>query len=484
MNVNYSTTRDKTLERLTNKQLTNKWNTIDWKNVEKEVNKLQVRIAKAMQNKKYNDVKRLQYLLTHSFNAKALAVRKVTTNKGKNTAGVDKELWSTPAMKMKATLNLTDKNYKAKPLKRVFIEKKGKKSLGIPTMYDRAMQELYALALEPVAEVTADTKSFGFRKGRYAQDACEYIFTVFSRKYSPKWILEGDIKGCFDNISYQWLMENIPMDKSILKEFLKAGFIFKDKLFPTDNGNPQGGIISPILANIALDGIQGEIDKYFHTNLKGNIDTKISNINKVDFVRYADNFIVTADNAEIAMKVKKIIKEFLKTRGLELSEEKTFITHINYGFDFIGWTFKKFDERLIVKPSKKSIKSFVSELSNTILGVGKAWKQEVLIEKLNIQIREWTNYHQSVVSNDFFSHIDYVLFNLLYRWAKRRHPKKAHKWIIQKYWRTVGTSNWVFATEKTALLRVDYIAIVRHKKVRMNANPYFDVEYFKNRNIL
>jgi RNA-directed DNA polymerase len=123
-------------------------------------------------------------------------------------------------------------------------------------------------------------------------------------------------------------------------------------------------------------------------------------------------------------------------------------------------------------------------LSNTILGVGKAWKQEVLIEKLNIQIREWTNYHQSVVSNDFFSHIDYVLFNLLYRWAKRRHPKKAHKWIIQKYWRTVGTSNWVFATEKTALLRVDYIAIVRHKKVRMNANPYFDVEYFKNRNIL
>lgn len=189
MNVNYSMTRGKTLERLTNEQLTNQWNTIDWKNVEKEVNKLQVRIAKAMQNKKYNDVKRLQYLLTHSFNAKALAVRKVTTNKGKNTAGVDKELWLTPAMKMKAILNLTDKHYKAKPLRRVFIEKKGKKvkrPLGIPTMYDRAMQALYALALDPIAEVTADTKSFGFRKGRCAQDACEYIFTALSRKYSPK----------------------------------------------------------------------------------------------------------------------------------------------------------------------------------------------------------------------------------------------------------------------------------------------------------
>ena len=277
MNVNYSTTRGKTLERLTNEQLTDQWNTIDWKNVEKEVNKLQVRIAKAMQNKKYNDVKKLQYLLTHSFNAKALAVRKVTTNKGKNTAGVDKELWSTPAMKMKAILNLTDKHYKAKPLRRVFIEKKGKKAkrpLGIPTMYDRAMQALYALALDPVAEVTADTKSFGFRKGRCAQDACEYIFTALSRKYSPKWILEGDIKGCFDNISHQWLIDNIPMDKSILKEFLKAGFIFEDKLFPTDNGTPQGGIISPILANMTLDGIQGEIDKYFHTNSKGNIDIR------------------------------------------------------------------------------------------------------------------------------------------------------------------------------------------------------------------
>ena len=484
MNVNYSTTRDKTLERLTTEQLTNQWNTIDWKNVEKEVNKLQVRIAKAMQNKKYNDVKRLQYLLTHSFNAKALAVRKVTTNKGKNTSGVDKELWSTPAMKMKAVLNLTDKHYKAKPLRRVYIEKKGKKAkrpLGIPTIYDRAMQALYALALDPVAEVTADTKSFGFRKGRCAQDACEYIFTALSRKFSPKWILEGDIKGCFDNISHQWLMDNIPMDKSILKEFLKAGFVFEDKLFPTDNGTPQGGIISPILANMTLDGIQGEIDKYFHTNSKGNIDTRIKNINKVNFVRYADDFIVTADNEEIARKVKEIIREFLKTRGLELSEEKTCITHIEDGFDFLGWTFRKFDEKLIVKPSKKSIKSFVSELSNTILGAGKAWKQEVLIEKLNSQIRGWTNYHQSVVSSEAFEHIDYVLFNLLYRWAKRRHPKKAHKWIIPKYWKTVGTSNWVFATEKTALLRVDHIPIVRHRKVRMNANPYLDVEYFENR---
>ena len=243
MNGNNSTTETPVSERLSDsKRLSMQWKTIDWKKAEQEVNRLQVRIVKATQEKKWNTVKRLQYLLAHSFYAKALAVRRVTTNKGKKTAGVDGEIWSTPAMKMRAVMSLTDKGYKAKPLRRVYIEKKDKKKkrpLGIPTMYDRAMQALYALALEPVAETTADTKSFGFRKGRCCQDDCEYIFTALSRKVSPEWVLEGDIKGCFDNISHEWLVENIPMDKSILKQFLKAGFIFKGELFPTEDGTPQ-----------------------------------------------------------------------------------------------------------------------------------------------------------------------------------------------------------------------------------------------------
>ena len=186
MNGNNSTTEVKTSERLSDtKQLSLQWKSIDWRKAEKEVNRLQVRIVKATQNEDWHTVKRLQYLITHSFYAKALAVRRVTTNKGKRTAGVDKQLWNTPAEKMRAVLSLTDKGYKAKPLRRVYIEKKGKKAkrpLGIPTMYDRAMQALYALALEPIAETTADTKSFGFRKERSAQDACEYIFTALSRR--------------------------------------------------------------------------------------------------------------------------------------------------------------------------------------------------------------------------------------------------------------------------------------------------------------
>ena len=301
----YSTTEGKTSEKQSDEaKLGAQWKSIDWRRAEREVNRLQVRIVKATQQNDYNAVKRLQYLLTHSFYAKALAVKRVVTNDGRKTPGVDGVLWNTPAKKMKAVLSLTDKGYRARPLRRVYIEKKDKKKkrpLGIPTMYDRAMQALYALALEPVAETTADGKSFGFRKGRCAQDACEYLFTALSRKHiSPKWILEGDIKG---------LLANIPMDKSILKQFLKAGFIYQRELFPTEEGTPQGGIISPILANMTLDGMEKRLAERFHTNALGKVDFRFKNAHKVNFVRYADDFVVTAATPELALESKEVRKE-------------------------------------------------------------------------------------------------------------------------------------------------------------------------------
>ncbi|MGN0734691.1 MAG: group II intron reverse transcriptase/maturase [Anaerovoracaceae bacterium] len=485
MNDNNSMTEVKAPERLSDtKQLSLQWKSIDWRKAEKEVNRLQVRIVKATQNEDWHTVKRLQYLLTHSFYAKALAVRRVTTNKGKRTAGVDKQLWDTPAEKMRAVLSLTDKGYKAKPLRRVYIEKKGKKAkrpLGIPTMYDRAMQALYALALEPVAETTADTKSFGFRKERSAQDACEYIFTALSRKFSPEWVLEGDIKGCFDNISHEWLLKNIPMDKSVLKQFLKAGFIFKGELFPTEDGTPQGGVISPMLANMALDGMQKALSDRFDMSLKGKYSAFVHNKHQVNLVRYADDFVVTASTKEVAEEAKEVIKTFLETRGLELSEEKTLITNINDGFDMLGWTFRKFNGKLIVKPSKKSMQAIKDKLSETILKRGKAWTQEVLIMKLNQQVRGWTNYHQHVVASEAFAHLDYVLYELLWQWAKRRHPHKGRWWVSTKYWHRKGNRNWVFCTEDKELMRVDHTLIVRHIMVRENANPFLDTEYFNER---
>jgi RNA-directed DNA polymerase len=491
MNVRYSNTPNKEAKtlsgyaKLNGEKLTDmpSWNLINWNSIEMHVNRIQVRITKAVIKGNWNLVKRLSYLLTHSHYAKLLAVRKVIQNKGKRTAGVDGKLWSTPISKIKAVQSLSDKRYKAKPLKRIFIEKYGsnkKRPLGIPTMYDRAMQALYALALDPIAEVTADNRSFGFRKFRSTHDACSQIFGTISQKSSAQWILEGDIKGCFDNINHQWLLEHIPMDKSILKQFLKAGFVYENSLFPTNAGTPQGGIISPILANMTLDGIESMLDDKYHLNKSGKIDDNVSRKYKVNFVRYADDFIVTAKTEEIAEEIKELIKNFLADKGLELSDEKTKITHIDNGFDFLGWNFRKYKDKLLIKPSKKSIQKVTEKISNTIKE-GKTLTQEVLIDKLNPIITGWSNYHQGAASKVTFQKIDNRIWNMLWKWAKRRHPKKSRTWVIHKYWLPKETRKWVFSTKKNQLKLLAEKKIVRHTWLSLNKNPYTDTKYFVER---
>jgi RNA-directed DNA polymerase len=472
-------------EKLVNKQLKDQWDNIDWKEVEVHVNRLQARIAKAVKDGIWHLVKRLQYLLTNSFYAKLLAVRKVNLNRGKRTAGIDGETWSSPQSKMRAALSLTDIKYEAKPLKRVFIEKPGKKKkrpLGIPTMYDRSMQSLYAMALEPIAEIKGDRTSFGFRKFRSTHDACEQAFLYLCKKNSPVWVLEGDIKGCFDNISHQWLLENIPMDKSILKQFLKAGYIFNRQLFPTEAGTPQGGIISPILANMALDGIENLLAEKYHKTKSGKICKVHSAKYKVNFCRYADDFIVTAKTEEIAKEIKELIQDFLKDRGLELSDEKTLITHIDNGFDFLGWNFRKYNCKLLVKPSKKSMDKFTEKISETIKE-GKAWKQETIIDFLNPIITGWANYHQPVVSSEIFHKLDSRIWSMLWHWAKRRHPEKSNTWIADKYWHSIGNKNWVFSDGNKQLKFLSDTRIVRHIKLKLDMNPHLDKDYFVSRKL-
>ena len=227
--------------------------------------------------------------------------------------------------------------------------------------------------------------------------------------------------------------------------------------------------------------MQRALAEYFDVNSKGKVNAETHRHNKVNLIRYADDFIVSANTKEKAEEAKVVIQSFLKERGLKLSEEKTVITHIDEGFDMLGWTFRKFNGKLIIKPSKTSIKAFVASLSETILKRGKAWKQEVLIEKLNQQIRGWTNYHQSVCASEAFAYIDYILYELLWRWAKRRHPHKGRWWVSTNYWHRRGSRNWVFSTENKELLRVDHIPIVRHVKVQTTVNPYLDIEYFQDR---
>ncbi|EDR2899184.1 hypothetical protein AAN93_002909 [Salmonella enterica subsp. enterica] len=266
------------------------WHSIDWAKCHREVRKLQARIVKATREGKYGKVKSLQWLLTHSFSGKTLAVRRVTENRGRKTAGVDGIRWSTPQSKSQAILSLKRYGYRPQPLKRVYIPKSNGKlrPLGIPTMKDRAMQALYLLALEPVSETTADQRSFGFRSGRSTADAIEQCFKVLARRIAPKWILEGDIKGCFDNISHDWLLRHIPTDSMILKKWLAAGYMEKRQLFPTDAGTPQGGIISPTLANLVLDGLEDKLRVCFgKTRKTGNVWAK----QMVNYVRYADDCV-------------------------------------------------------------------------------------------------------------------------------------------------------------------------------------------------
>lgn len=461
-------------------------NTIPWEYIKAHVYKLQARIVKALKQMKLHLVRRLQYLLANSFFAKLLAVRKVTTNKGKNTPGVDGVIWTTPRQKMNAALSLTGKKYRAKPLRRVFIEKKGKKAkrpLGIPTMYDRSMQALYAFTLEPIAETTGDRVSLAYRKFRSAKDASQFAFNTLSRKTSAKIVLEGDIRGCFDNISHKWTLEHIPMNKRILRQFLKAGYIYKRKLFPTKSGTPQGGIISPIIANMVLDGMEKVIQERYWKSPRGYIGVQF-NKNKVNLIRYADDFIVTANTKEIAEEVKELISKFLAERGLELSEEKTEITHIGKGFDFLGWNFRKYRGKLLVKASNKSVKSISRRIKERIRK-GLMFKQDELIDFLNPLIRGWCNYHNHVVSNEIFKNLDKVIIKNLLRWAIRRHQRerKTRYWIKDKYWKRIGNRDWIFATDKKRLIFASDTIIRRHNLVRLTANPYIkeDREYLQNR---
>ncbi len=469
------------------------WEEIDWQKARAYVKKLQMRIVKAQKEGHYSKVKSLQWLLTHSFYAKALAVKRVTSNSGKRTSGVDHELWLTPQAKFIAISKLNRRGYRPQPLRRHYIPKKNGKMrpLSIPTMTDRAMQTLYKFSLEPIAETYADPNSYGFRIGRSTHDAIEQCFTDLNKGKSPKWILEGDIKGCFDHISHQWLLENIPMDTQILEKWLKCGYVETQKLFPTDEGTPQGGTISPTLMNMTLDGLERLLHDRLPTRKKVNGKT---HCNKMNFVRYADDFIITGESPEfLREKVLPIVREFLTERGLQLSEEKTVITHIGEGFDFLGKNIRKYNGKLPIRPCKSAVKSFLGKVRD-IIKSSKSIKQEILIRRLNPVIRGWVNNQRYVVSSKVFSTVDYEIYKCLWQWAKRRHKKKSRKWIARKYWHDIDSRQWTFSvpyenqgTEgKPLYCKLEYATdtkIIRFKKIVAEANPFDEywTDYFEER---
>lgn len=457
------------------------WFSINWKQVLMFVGKAQRAIAQAEKDRDYRRVKRLQRGLIRSWQARALAVKRVTENRGKRTSGIDRELWDSPESKWTAIWRLKTQGYRARPLKRAWIPKPNgdERPLGIPTMLDRAMQALFHLGLDPAAECHADPNSYGFRKARSTHDAMSQLFNVLSGANGAQWILDADIKGFFDNINHDWLLANVHMNKRVLRTWLRSGVVDKRQLWAlqkTEKGTPQGGVISPLLANLTLDGLERGLKEHL-VALYGVAKARKL---KVHLVRYADDFVVTGASPEVLNDtVMPWVTSFLTDRGLTLNTTKTKVVHVDEGFDFLGWNFRKYGGKLLIKPSRKNVKTFYRSLEEEVAS-SLHLHTDVMILNLNRKLRGWAEYHKGVVAKQVFTKMDHRLYWRLMRWGLRRHPRWDKYRVFRHYW-TDASGRLEFNADTVdrsgdkltiRLYRLADTKIVRHKKVREEYNPY------------
>jgi RNA-directed DNA polymerase len=452
------------------------WNKVNWRKLEIRVYKLQKRIFRASSRGDLAAVRRLQKTLMRSWSGKMLAVRRVTQdNQGKKTAGIDGVKSLTPVQRLALVKKLALKG-KSKPTRRVWIDKPGtdeKRPLGIPTMYDRALQALVKLALEPEWEARFEPNSYGFRPGRSCHDAVEAIFNAIRQK--TKYVLDADIAKCFDRINHGELLRKLntfPTLKRQISSWLKSGVIDGKQMFPTSEGTPQGGVISPLLANIALHGMEERIKQAFPILKKHQRETwfhkKGENFVTPNLIRYADDFVIVHEDITVVQRCKEIISEWLNGIGLELKPSKTRLAHTlkkheeqDAGFNFLGFNIRQYPVgkhntgcnstgeplgfKTIIKPSEQKVKVHYNRITE-VVDQYKTATQAALIAQLNPIVRGWANYYRTVVSQKMYSEIDNKVYWKLKSWAKRRHSDKSDSWIANKYWQTIGGNNWEFAT--------------------------------------
>jgi RNA-directed DNA polymerase len=466
------------------------WNTLPWRTIERSVFKLQKRIYQASQNNDRVLVHKLQRLLINSWSAKCLAVRRVTQdNQGKKTAGIDGVKSLSPRLRMNLVQTLRV-DLKTQPVRRVWIPKPHapteKRGLGIPTLFNRAAQMLLKLALEPEWEAKFEPNSYGFRPGRSCQDAIDAIYISINQK--PKYVLDADIEKCFDRINHTALLDKLqtfPFLRQVIKGWLKAGVIENGVWFPTKEGTPQGGVCSPLLANIALHGLEQEITSAFPALVRGERW-------KPTVVRYADDLVVLHSNKAVIEQVQQLASTWLANMGLILKPSKTCITHTltpcgsHLGFDFLGFHIRQYPVgkthsgkrhdgrrlgfKTIITPSKAAMKRHQEALKEQI-SKHVALPQKVLIKHLNAHIRGWSNYYSAVCAKRCFTRMDTYLFQMLWQWSRRRHPNKSAKWRAKTYWHP-EQGKWQFATKDCSLWLHRKTSIKRHVKVQGTKSPF------------
>jgi RNA-directed DNA polymerase len=483
-----------------------KWDDINWRKLERNVFKLQKRIYQASKSCDWKRMKRLQKLLLKSKSAKLLAVRRVTqVNKGKKTAGIDGVKSLSPTQRLKLA-NELDLNEKSKPVRRIWIPKPGKtekRPLGIPTMTDRAKQALVKLALEPEWEAKFEPNSYGFRPARSCQDAIKAIFLAINQKNA--YVLDADIKGCFDNIDHIALLKKLntfPKLRRVIKKWLRSGVMEGNVFHKTKSGTPQGGVISPLLANIALCGLEYGVKEAIYSDLFQHVKKRAYPVCRRDamdsmrIVFYADDFVVIHESEEIIQKARGVVEEWLKQVGLTLNQSKTRIIHTlkskdgnKGGFDFLGYSVRQYPVttcarkyKTLIKPSLESQKIHKKVISEMVKRLT-AGKQEEVIKSLNPIIKGWSNYFRNGVSSKVFSSMDCYVFQKLWKWARWRHPKKGLRWIKRKYFRGYKSDTWRFAVSDNCRLTLHREThIKRHVKILGARTPYDgDINYWAKR---